>query len=226
MWKVNWRSIRDEWDKYFYTAYLILTTLAYGIIFSLFSNIMTDMRLIFKTSLTMMTLYQTLETVGYILGTFVGLTYRYLNRQLVVAVCFVILTVVNSVLPMVPNLPVLYVCAVASGFCSSVIMCSYTVWTMEMWGSRSAPVLYLEDFSYGIGSTIVSAVLKPFVVGDVEAGREAVTTTLAPLVGYGLNNTIDRALVSGGSLPMNDDYDRRALLTQPFIIIGVCVIPG
>ncbi|XP_054161706.1 sodium-dependent glucose transporter 1A-like [Oppia nitens] len=130
---------------------------------------MVEMQYIFQTSMTMISLYQTLETVGYIVGTFVGLTYRYLNRQLVVGVCFIILTVANTVLPVVPNIPVLYVCAIISGFCSSVIMCSYTVWTVELWPTRSAPVLYIEDFSYGIGSTLTSVILKPYLTGKVSA---------------------------------------------------------
>ncbi|XP_054161703.1 uncharacterized protein LOC128959723 [Oppia nitens] len=122
--------------------------------------------------MTMMSLYQTLETVGFIGGTFVGLTYRYLNRQLVVAVCFVILAIATAVLPVLPNLPVLYVCSIVWGFCFSVIMCSYTVWTVELWPTSSAPVLYIEDFAYGIGSTLASAILKPYLTGKVAANVE------------------------------------------------------
>ncbi|XP_054161705.1 uncharacterized protein LOC128959725 [Oppia nitens] len=130
---------------------------------------MVEMQYIFQTSMTMISLYQTLETVGYIGGTFVGLTYGYLNRQLVVAICFIILAIVTALLPIVPNLPMLYVCSVISGFCYSVIQCSYTVWTVELWPTSSAPVLYIEDFAYGIGSTLASAILKPYLTGKVAA---------------------------------------------------------
>ena len=151
----------------------------------------------------------------------VGLTYRHLNRQLVVAISFVIMTIVNSTLPVLPNLPVLYVCALISGFCSAIVMCSYTVWTIELWGARSGVFLYIEDFSYGIGSTVAEAVIKPYLTGKVESS--VMTTTTDPVLA---NIYSQISYTTTGAGAVDHEIDRRSKLMLPFIVIGVCILPG
>ena len=140
-------------------------------------------------------------------NTLVGLTYKYLNRQLVICITYSMLTIACAVLPLLPNLWLLYVCAFIFGFGSSIQVCGYTVWLIEMWKEKSGPILQVSDFGFGIGSILCTVILKPYLVGEINAETHI--------------NQISNTTVT--QIP---DIDRRERLMLPTLLIGVCILPS
>ena len=127
------------------------------------------MKYIMNTTMPLISLHPVLETVGYTLGTFVGLAYRWLNRQLVMALFFIILSVISACTPLLSQLWLLCVFALIMGFGSSINVSGYIVWTIEQWKDKSAPVLQTNALGFGLGSVICTSVLGPYLTGEVRS---------------------------------------------------------
>ena len=152
----------------------------------------------------------------------VPLFYKYLNRQLVVAIIFIVLAITCAVIPLLPNLWLLYVCAFMGGVCSSVISCAYTVWMIEMWKSKSGNVLQIAEFGFGIGSILAPVIMKPYLVGEVGTGTANSDSFYSSHVNEHHMFVRDVAHVSEDV----SDIDRRGRLMWPTLITGACILPG
>ena len=129
--------------------------------------------------MTLISLHPVFETVGYTLGTFVGLTYRWLNRQLVMAITFITICVVSACTPLLSHLWVLYLFALVFGFGSSVNISGYIVWTIEQWKAKSALLLQVYTLAFSLGSVICTAIIGPYLTGEVrENGNDGNKTVI------------------------------------------------
>ena len=92
-----------------------------------------------------------------------------MNRQLVMAITFAVLSVSCAVTPLLPNIWLLYLSAFVGGACSSVVSSAYTVWLMEIWKGKSNSMLQASELAFGIGSILAPVIMKPFLVGEVDS---------------------------------------------------------
>ena len=138
-----------------------------GILFAFFPTIMVDMKFIMNTSMSLISLQPVLETIGYTIGTFVGLTYKWLNRQIVMALFFIIICAVSAATPMLEQLWMLYLFALIFGIGSSITVSGYVVWTIDMWKEKSAPILQTNSLGFGLGSVLCTTIIGPYLTGDV-----------------------------------------------------------
>lgn len=125
------------------------------------------MKLIMKTSMPLISLQPVLETIGYAIGTLVGLTYKWLNRQLVMALFFIVICCLSAVTPLLEKLWMLYFFALLFGIGSSITVSGYIVWTIDLWKEKSAPVLQTNSLGFGIGSVLCTTIIGPYLTGDV-----------------------------------------------------------
>ncbi|XP_054161682.1 uncharacterized protein LOC128959703 [Oppia nitens] len=135
---------------------------------------MVDMKYILETDIKLISLQTTFETVGNTLGTFVVLTYKWLNRQIVMAIAFIMMSVLYACTPLLTSLWQLYLIAFLFGVGSTVNISGYIVWTIELWQHRSAPVLQFNAVGFGIGSIIVTAVMSMYTTGNIEPDKPLV----------------------------------------------------
>ncbi|XP_054161685.1 uncharacterized protein LOC128959707 [Oppia nitens] len=132
---------------------------------------MVDMKYILDTEIKLISLQTTFDTIGYTLGTFVGLTYKWLNRQLVIGTAFIMMSALYACMPLLTSLWQLYLIAFLFGVGSSINVSAYIVWTIEMWQHRSAPILQLNALGFGLGSNIAAAVMSSYTTGAIEQGK-------------------------------------------------------
>ncbi|CAG2112438.1 unnamed protein product, partial [Medioppia subpectinata] len=186
-----------------------------GMIFSIYAPIMVDMKYILNTSLDWVSLFTTFETAGFFLGTFVGLLYKYVNRQLTMALTFILMTVASAVIPLYPNLWVLYLGAFMIGIGSSCYVAASTVWIIELWRGRPIPILQIFEFWFGIGEILTTVALKPYVVGETTA---TINQTYAGHVEP--KQTMLNSQYYSETVVVN----RRARLMIPTLVIGASIL--
>ena len=118
----------------------------------------------------------------------------------------------------VPNsraLVCLYCCAFVIGTCAGAWSNAKTVWLIEIWQKKSAPVLHLCSFLFGIGTIIGPLLEECHLTGEVQINLNSTDSSNATSQGEptSLNLTSQDPAVYELS-------DRRAKLMIPFIIIG------
>ncbi|XP_054161689.1 uncharacterized protein LOC128959709 [Oppia nitens] len=153
---------------------MYLSINAVGILFAYFPVIMVDMKYILDTDIKLISLQTTFETIGNTVGTFVGLTYKWLNRQIVMAIAFIMMSVLYACTPLLTSLWQLYVIAFLFGVGSTVNISAYIVWTIELWQHRSAPVLQFNALGFGLGTFIGTTVMSMYTTGNIEPGKPLV----------------------------------------------------
>ena len=151
----------------------------------------------------------------YFLPKPVGLSYKRLNRQIVIGLLYVMLTIASAVLPMVTNLWLLYLCGFLFGFGGSAYVSGQVVWLMDMWGSSARPFLQLSDFCFAVGSLLSTIIIKPYLVGDLST--DVLTNGTSSF-------NQDYKTFGEGNDP--NDIDRRSRLIWPVLIIGLCILSG
>ncbi|XP_054162128.1 uncharacterized protein LOC128960082 [Oppia nitens] len=186
-----------------------------GMVYSVYAPIMVDMKYILNTSMRWVSLFTTFETSGFILGTVVTFLYKYVSRQLVMSIFFTLLTIASAVIPLVPHLYVLYLCAFAIGISSSVFVCAVSMWIIELGRGGKVPIVQIFELSFGIGSILSTVALKPYLIGETSTSP---THTKSNQTFYDFNRNeelvIDEEVV----------IDRRSRLMKPTLIIGSCII--
>ncbi|CAG2103427.1 unnamed protein product [Medioppia subpectinata] len=213
----NVRMIKEYMTVPLYREILIpiIPSTPPGMIFSIYAPIMVDMKYILNTSLDWVSLFTTFETAGFFLGTFVGLLYKYVNRQLTMALTFILMTVASAVIPLYPNLWVLYLGAFMIGIGSSCYVAASTVWIIELWRGRPIPILQIFEFWFGIGEILTTVALKPYVVGETTA---TINQTYAQHVGP--KQTMLNSQYYSETVVVN----RRARLMIPTLVIGASIL--
>ncbi|XP_054161690.1 uncharacterized protein LOC128959710 [Oppia nitens] len=135
---------------------------------------MVDMKYILDTEIKLISLHTTIDTIGYTMGTFVGLTYKWLNRQIVMAIAFIMMSGLYACTPLLTSLWQLYLFSFLFGFGSSINISGFIVWTIELWQPRSAPVLLLNSLGFGLGTIIGTAVTSMYTTGNIEPDKPLV----------------------------------------------------
>ncbi|XP_054162183.1 sodium-dependent glucose transporter 1B-like [Oppia nitens] len=181
--------------------------------FTAIGSVLTEMVDILQTSTQYMTLYTTFTSVGFLLGSLFGFLIKYLNRQLVLAIFLVAMALGTAFIPHSPNLYVLYTCAIFLGMGTGIINCVVNVWIIEMWGNKSAAILQIPGFTFGLGTVISPLLLKPYLRDPYSGPNSNNATTIVPIV-----STVDPVTYG-----YNLDYEehRRELLKVPFLILGI-----
>ena len=177
-------------------------------LFTYFATIMLDMKYIVGTTTALISIQPVMETVGYIAGSFVGLTYKWLNRQLVMTLSFIAVCAVSAVYPLVHQLWLVFVMAFVVGFGTSINAGGYIVWTIDQWKEKSVSVLQINALGYGLGSVIVTAVLGPYLTGEPKLNKNE----------YGPNNTTNATDAPNEHITAHDRSDK---LIWPSVILWV-----
>lgn len=137
-----------------------------------------------------------------------GFLYNYINRQMCLIIMTVITGAATALMPFCSKVWLLYVCYFTVFAGSGVLFTSSTAWVIEMWADRSAPVLMLMGFMYGLGNILAPILDRPYLTGELTLWAANSPT----------NGTLNNAL--------NDRVDRRSLLAVPYIISGCLCVPG
>ena len=143
----------------------------------------------------------------------VPLSYKYLNRQLVIAITYIVLTISCAVTPILPSVWLLFVSAFINGVASGCVSSSYPVWLMEIWKGWSANMLQLSEFAFGIGSILAPVIMRPYLVGEIGPNNVQYGLTY-----FGIEHIGDDGGVSA--------EERKASLMWPTIITGICILPS
>lgn len=109
----------------------------------------------------------------------------------------------------------LYISAFVIGTCAGAWSNAKTVWLIEIWQKRSAPVLHLCSFLFGIGTIIGPLLEECHLTGEVQIQLNATN----------LDNGTSRGDPSLTNQTSEDPAvyelsERRAKLMIPFLIIG------
>ncbi|XP_054162214.1 major facilitator superfamily domain-containing protein 4A-like [Oppia nitens] len=184
---------------------------------TMFAPAMVDISHTMNTSLQLVSLYTTFFSIGYIMGTLVGLLYKYLNRQLTTSLLLVLTSVSLAGLPHSPNIWFIYVSAwligVGAGSWNSII----NVWLIEIWQHRSAPVLQFVQFMFGMGTIFSPLLLKTYLSGD----RYDVITARYQLNARAINLLANYTVIDNDQVSDNkNNYAHQ--LWIPFLISGIC----
>ena len=94
------------------------------------------------------------------------------------------------------------------GVCSAAWSSAKTVWIIELWQSKSAPVLHTCSFLFGIGTIIGPLIDKCYVTGEVDLDIQAINNTEQA------NSTNEQEHIT------YQLTHRRERLMIPFLIIG------
>ena len=132
-----------------------------------------DLRLIYNVSIDASTFFMVSIQLGYLLGALVGWSYRWLNRQLVLAFFLVVLAISYALVPHYPTFWVAIVACISNGIGGGAWDSSSGFWMVEMWPVGNAGLLQLMQFMYGCGTALAPLLAAPYVRGEalVENGR-------------------------------------------------------
>ena len=128
----------------------------------------------------------------------VGLLFKYASRQLIVIVLMIMMAIASTLIPFSTELWHLYTCSFVFGVGTGVWCAAFYTWIIEIWQQRSAQVLFLAQFLYGLGFVLGPLLASPFVTGGVESD--------------GMSNETLHAIVSVS--------ERRSKLIVPFVVSG------
>ena len=126
-----------------------------------------DFSYIFETSYSTVSLLTCAMSVGYCMGAFVGFTYDYLNRQLIVIIFMSITSIVNCLMPFAPSVPVYLFFGWLSSFGIGTLDTAENIWLIEMWQDHSNFILQFAHFLFGLGAILAPAIERPFLIGEL-----------------------------------------------------------
>ncbi|XP_054155722.1 uncharacterized protein LOC128954176 [Oppia nitens] len=91
-----------------------------------------------------------------------------MNRQLVLIVFTALMAISTGLMPYSQSLLHYYLSVFGYGLGSGVWFSAYNVWIIEMWpGHRSAPVLQLSQFMYGLGTIFGPMLDQPYTLDQL-----------------------------------------------------------
>ncbi|XP_054161491.1 uncharacterized protein LOC128959540 [Oppia nitens] len=182
-----------------------------------------DLKYILNTSMEKISLFSFFLSVGYLIGSLFGILYKYINRQLVIIALVSCMSGACISIPNSGNVWVLYVCAFLVGTSAGAWSNAKTVWLIEIWQKRNAPVMHLCSFLYGIGTIIGPLIDKQFVTGEPHRYLDTNATTASTTTA---TTGAQLAGVPEINVNSNDSDDRQSKLMIPFLIIGILQIVG
>ncbi|XP_054162129.1 uncharacterized protein LOC128960083 [Oppia nitens] len=109
-------------------------------------------------------IFLALKSTGFIVGTAVAVSYRYLSRQLVLAAAFATIAIFYTVIPLAGTPDALYFFGFTIGFGSSVLLSALYVWSVELWRGSRVPAVQIIQLVYNVGYIISSDPLYEFLL--------------------------------------------------------------
>ena len=97
----------------------------------------------------------------------VGFLFKYINRQLVLIIAMFLFGVTSGLLPITQDFIVFYLFGLVGGIGSGVLDIVQTVWLIEMWGEKSASIMQLSEFTYGLGIIAGPLLVQPYIFGKL-----------------------------------------------------------
>ncbi len=91
------------------------------------------------------------------------------------------------------------------------------VWVIEIWQTKSSPVLQLCHFMFGVGAIVGPLIDRPYLTGEQDLNLMNQTIYLD------LNSTISS---NNKTLFIIDESERKTKLKTPFLISGITQIIG
>ncbi|CAG2107943.1 unnamed protein product [Medioppia subpectinata] len=180
---------------------------------TIFPPAMVDMKFIFNTSMTYISLVSTFTAVGYVIGSMAGFLYKYIDRQVTMIVMSFCMAIFTTLIPFCPNIWLLYLCSFIACIGGGAWDSSTSVWIIELWGDQSAPWLQISGLLYGVGCIVSPMIIKPYLTGDLTHGVDTSADSLASI----MNSTSVEDI--------NNIVNRRELIQVPYMIVGaICAI--
>lgn len=157
----------------------------------------------------------------------VTLIYKWLNRQIVVSVLVIGMSVSTVLLPSAAQLWHLYLCILVYGVGAGAWNAANNVILIEIWRNKSPAILLLCQFFYGIGTILGPLLSKNYVIGNMvcpgvyrwQCGRSSTSadnTSFATFVFNASDQCSEQCLT----------YDRRPVLRIPFLVGGLLLSVG
>jgi MFS family permease len=137
-----------------------------------------------------------------------------MNRQIATIVMVVIMSITTALVPYSQSLWNLYLIIWLYGFGCGAWNSAVNVWLIEIWLQKSAPILLLSQFMYGIGTIFGPLLDKPYLTGEQISHLNVTNISSATL--FSMNNMTNAV----------ENIDRRCKLKTPFLISGIIQIIG
>ncbi|CAG2103160.1 unnamed protein product [Medioppia subpectinata] len=181
-------------DRYIYTTINLLNHLMFGLTFSSFGPTYVDFK------------YLTSSDMSWV----VGFLYKYLNRQLTLAILITIQSLATIFMPYSTQIWHLYLCIFLYGLGIGAWNNSNNVILIEMWQQASPSFLQFSQFIYGVGT-----ILGPLIVGPYLSGEVKYVDRVA------IGNGSYEHLVWNNTIIDEFESNRRSRITFPYLVGGL-----
>lgn len=108
----------------------------------------------------------TANIAGFLIGTLSGITYRWFNRQLVFAICAMLLAVSNGLLPLYGKIELAFVGYAIAGLGMGVLRSTANMFLMDIWPTGTTVVLQCGQFLYSLGVITAPVMMSKYVYGE------------------------------------------------------------
>ncbi|CAG2104206.1 unnamed protein product [Medioppia subpectinata] len=205
----NKATDQKSWDLYVYTIAAFINHFAFGITNGLSGPTLVDLKYMLNTTMNLISINLIAGNIGYLS---VGLLYKYINRQLTIAIVMSAMAASVALIPYSPNLWTLYLFGYVSGLGSGIWDSGNNVWLVEMWPHNSLSALQFSQFMFGLGSIFAPIIAKPYLTGET---NHTLVTPASVTYHALMADTITT------TTPAPVPVDRRALLKTPYLIAGI-----
>ncbi|XP_054162143.1 major facilitator superfamily domain-containing protein 4B-like [Oppia nitens] len=199
--------------NYLYTILLLMIHMAFALCVSMFGPAFVDLKYILNTTIQNVSYIPTLLSIGNVIGTLVGMSYNYLNRQLVVVGLLVLMALSSTCIPFTDSLMQLYSCALVFGIGTGAWIAAYNVWLIEIWQHNAGQVLFISQLMYGTGAVLGPLLDRPYLTGD----------TNRSVVLDDKDRDVESLFLQSNSSTISV-WERRVKLEKPFLMSGGILI--
>ncbi|CAG2171942.1 unnamed protein product [Oppiella nova] len=135
-----------------------------GLIISILGPALNDLRVKLNTTIGDISFVFLCIFIGYTIGAIVnGIIFNYINRQLVLACLMIAMAITVAVLPVCPNITVLFAMAGICGHGCGGLDTALVVWLVEVWGNKSSLYLAGVQFFFAVGVCIAPLIDTPYL---------------------------------------------------------------
>lgn len=142
----------------------------------IFGPTFNDLVSLLHTNFETIAYFTIIRQVSYTLGSFGGIAFDYINRQ----VCLIVLMMLSSVVliatPFVPSVPMFYLVGALNGVASGACDCGFHVWIMEMFQNAGGPLVQGLHTCFGIGVSVAPLIAANFLTAESECAAHHGTT--------------------------------------------------
>lgn len=125
-----------------------------------------DLRYIYGVSQYTIDNLNTPMYVAFLFGSFANFLYKYLNRQLVLVLFVLIISVTIGILPHLGAIWAAYLVMACFGIGSGAWEAGNSMWLLEVWPSRIGAIFQVNQFAYNAGGAFSFLLTAPFIWGE------------------------------------------------------------